>query len=154
MPKALISSLGIVSLPAPAWKYLRDLCVCAPQYRSDGTAMSPIVSFSIRVSAMTDFPFVAVKIPQERDGSCVKVIHVNFPWEAIFYSLGARTLSCSLLARLAAVGDRFAETFIPAAEGLRHQMLVGHQLPLYGKAIRSIARLLQRFDLRRASGRI
>src|SRR5882672_10314715 len=69
-------------------------------------------------------------------------------------SLGAGTLSCSLLARLAAVCDRFAETFIPAAEGLRHQMLVRHQLPLYRKAIRAIASLLERFDLGRAFCRV
>src|SRR5688572_31148285 len=85
MPKALISSLGIVSRPAPAWKYLRDLCVCAPQYRSDVTAMSPMVSFSIRVSAMTDSPFVSVKIPQGGDSSRVKVIHVNYAKQSCIY---------------------------------------------------------------------
>src|SRR6476620_6464643 len=111
-----------------------------------------MVSFSIRVSAMVDLPFVSAKIPQEGDSSRVKVLYVNYPCAAVLYSLGAGTLSCSLLARLAAVCDGFAETFIPAAEGLRHQVLVGHQLPLDGKAIRAIARLLERFDLGRTSG--
>src|SRR5258707_4000812 len=113
-----------------------------------------MVSFSIRVSAMADPPFVSANIPQERDWRCVKVIHVNYPCEAVLYSLGAGTLSCSLLARLAAVCDRFTEALISAAESFRHQMLVGHQLRLHGKAIRAIANLLERFDLGCASGRI
>ena len=31
MPKALMSSLGIVSRPAPAWKYFSERWVWAPQ---------------------------------------------------------------------------------------------------------------------------
>src|SRR5579872_6612026 len=48
-PRALIISLGRVSRPAPALKWCSERSVCAPQYLSAATAISPIVSFSVRL---------------------------------------------------------------------------------------------------------
>src|SRR5882762_8757772 len=52
MPNARIISRGITSLPILKWS--RDRSVCAPQYLSAGTSISPIESVSMRV-----FGFVA-----------------------------------------------------------------------------------------------
>ena len=48
MPKAWMISPGIVSVPI--LKFSKLLSVCAPQYLSAGTFISPIVSFSMRYS--------------------------------------------------------------------------------------------------------
>ena len=47
IPKARISGLGIVSVPMSKW--CSERCVCAPQYRSEGTSISPMLSLSTRV---------------------------------------------------------------------------------------------------------
>ncbi len=47
IPNARIKGLGIVSVPMSKW--CSDRCVWAPQYRSAGTSMSPMLSLSIRV---------------------------------------------------------------------------------------------------------
>ena len=47
MPNAWTTSAGMISSPTPMGKFSWDLCVCAPQYRSAGTAISPIESCSI-----------------------------------------------------------------------------------------------------------
>lgn len=38
---------GILSLAPPILKFWYDLCVCAPQYLSFGTSMSPNASLSV-----------------------------------------------------------------------------------------------------------
>ncbi len=47
IPIARISGLGIRSSPMGKW--WRDLAVWAPQYRSPGTSMAPMLSVSVRV---------------------------------------------------------------------------------------------------------
>ena len=49
IPKARINGLGIVSMPMSKW--WRERCVWAPQYRSAGTSIAPMLSLSIRVLA-------------------------------------------------------------------------------------------------------
>jgi hypothetical protein len=54
IPKARIISRGKRS--PPMRKCSSERWVCAPQYRSAGTSMLPIVSFSVRVVAMRASP--------------------------------------------------------------------------------------------------
>ena len=62
MAKARRISSGIVSWPAPAGKFRRLRSVCAPQYLSAGTAISPMESCSIRIfsSGIMAAPFSSV----------------------------------------------------------------------------------------------
>jgi hypothetical protein len=50
MPRARTIGAGIFSVPMS--KFLRLRCVCAPQYASIGTSISPIESVSVRVSVI------------------------------------------------------------------------------------------------------
>ena len=47
IPKARMSGVGIVSPPMSKW--CNERAVCAPQYRSEGTSISPMLSLSTRV---------------------------------------------------------------------------------------------------------
>ena len=51
MPKARTRGGGMVSIPMSKW--CRERAVCAPQYRSEGTSISPMLSLSMRVLVTT-----------------------------------------------------------------------------------------------------
>lgn len=50
IPKDLMTGSGILSLVPPILKFWYDLWVCAPQYLSSGTSISPNASFSVLIA--------------------------------------------------------------------------------------------------------
>ena len=69
-PKACMISTGMVSIPTPMGKFVRERWVCAPQYRSAGTCTWPMESCSTRYSMRSLLGFSHF--------SCVTAYHI-FP---------------------------------------------------------------------------
>src|SRR5688572_4441264 len=97
--------------------------------------MSPMVSFSIRVSAMTDAPFCRF---EERFGSiCSKCFNDSTPSLSSPRCGGGKRWGLELLERfellelysrkLKTLLESFVDPFISAAERPRHQMFVRHK---------------------------